>query len=441
MTSTAVSFFLIHTLFYNYRQEEFQQRIKDHTISSITTLGESEKFNQNILQALNEVSVNRLYKEKTLIFNQNKKLIYSSIDDTVIEFSNDILKELNDKKDVVESRENEFDVIGMRYIFNGKIFYAITKAHDVFGYTKLNFLKITLIVLFFVISGLILLTSFLLSKQITEPLVQMAAALKIINIETQNLHLPTPEIKDEIYLLSERFNELLNSLHSSYNFQKNAIHHISHELKTPIAVLVSNLEMVEMEKDPEKIKTELQAIKADSKKLGDMINILLDIAKVESQTHLNFSNLRLDELVFESIENSKKIEPTFILHFEIDENFENEEDISIVGNQRLMGMAIQNLVNNCLAYSNKKEAKIKLKKQLGHIYLSFENPGNPISLEDQSQLFSDFFRGKNSEGTRGLGLGLSLVKKILDLHQAKIDYEYENGMNKFILRFTKILAH
>jgi len=435
MTVTAIAFFLVYTLFYNYRQEEYQQRMKDHSIAAITTLGESEKFNQNILQALNEVSVNRLYKEKTLIFDEHKNLIYSSVDDTVIEFPNDILKELNEKKDIVEKSEGEFDIVGIRYKFNNKIFFAISKAQDVFGYSKLQYLKFTLITLFFIISGLILLISFILSKQISEPLVQMAAALKIINIDTAKIKLPTPEIKDEIYLLSERFNELLESLHTAYSFQKNAIHHISHELKTPIAVLVSNLEMLEMEQEDANLKNGIKRIKEDSKQLGDMINILLDIAKVESQANLSFSTLRLDELIFECIENSKKIEPKFMLQFEMDDHIESDEDISVQGNHRLIGMAIQNLINNCHSYATKKEAKIVLKKQLNHLYINVENPGEEIPKEEQDHLFSEFFRGKQAHGTRGLGLGLALVKKILDLHQAAITYEFEKGMNRFVIKF------
>ncbi len=436
MTVLAMAFFLIYTLFYNFRREEYQQRMKDHSIAAITTLGETEKYNQNILQALNEVSVNRLYKEKTLIFDQQKKLIYSSIDDTVIEFPNEILKELNEKKDLVETSEDKFDIIGIRYTFNKKVFYAISKAQDIFGYSKLSFLKYTLITLFFVISGIILLISFVLSKQISEPLVQMAAALKIINIETAGLTLPTPQIKDEIYLLSERFNELLKSLHTAYSFQKNAIHHISHELKTPIAVLVSNLEMLEMEKDPEKKQKGIIQVKEDSKKLGDMINILLDIAKVENQANLSFSKIRLDESIFECIENSKKIAPDFAIHFEMDQDIESDDDITILGNNRLIGMAFQNLINNCLLYSLKKEAHIRLKKQFKHIYIQVENPGNEIPTGEQKHLFAEFFRGKHAEGTRGLGLGLALVKKIVDLHKANISYEYEKGINRFIIGFS-----
>lgn len=431
----AVAFSLVYTLFYNYRQEEFQQRMKDHSISAITTLGETEKFNENILQALNEVTVNRLYKEKTLIFDAQKKLIYSSIDDTVIEFPNDILKELNEKKELVEAKENNFDLVGIRYTFNNKVFYAITKAYDIFGYSKLNFLKITLISLFFVISALILLTSFLLSKQITEPLVQMASALKIINIETSNLTLPTPTLKDEIYLLSERFNELLSSLHSAYSFQKNAIHHISHELKTPIAILVSNLEMLENEKNQERLAQGVQLIKEDAKKLGDMINVLLEIAKVESQANLSFSAVRLDELLFESIENAKKITPHFNFDFQMDQNIESDQDISIQGNHRLLSMAIQNLVNNCYAYSTTNEGKIRVWRQLNHLYIAVSNQGKPIEADEQDKLFTEFFRGKNAEGKRGLGLGLALVKKIMDLHHAQISYEFEKGVIRFILRF------
>jgi len=300
------SFLLIFAVFSNYRREEYQQRIKDHTISTITDLSEAKQLNHNVLQSMNLLNINKLYQEKTLLFNANKQLIYSSLNDTKIQFSKDLLFNLSADKPVLESREGDTDVVGVYFVFNKEVYYGITKAYDVFGYSKLEFLKYTLLVLFGLISGLILISSFALANRISKPIISMAAALKIINIETANHLLPIPEARDEIYLLTSRFNELMKRLQDSFSFQKHAVHHISHELKTPISILVSNLERLEKESDLGKIKTGINEQKEDTKILGDMINALLEIAKVETHSNLTFQEIRMDELVFDWVSEMKK---------------------------------------------------------------------------------------------------------------------------------------
>ena len=244
------AFLLIFAVFSNYRREEYQQRIKDHTISTITNLSEAKQINQNVLQSMNKLNINKLFKERTLLFNSRKELIYSSINDTRVEFSKEILKSLGPDVPLLESHEGDTDIVGVYFVFNKEIYFGITKAYDAFGFSKLAFLKNTLFVLFGIIAAIILITSFLLSNRITQPIVSMAKALENITIHEENQFLPIPKGQDEIYLLTKRFNELMKRLQDSFSFQKHAVHHISHELKTPIAILVSNLERLESEKDP-----------------------------------------------------------------------------------------------------------------------------------------------------------------------------------------------
>ena len=430
------SFLLIFAVFSNYRREEYQQRIKDHTISTITDLSEAKQLNHNVLQSMNLLNINKLYQEKTLLFNANKQLIYSSLNDTKIQFSKDLLFNLSADKPVLESREGDTDVVGVYFVFNKEVYYGITKAYDVFGYSKLEFLKYTLLVLFGLISGLILISSFALANRISKPIISMAAALKIINIETANHLLPIPEARDEIYLLTSRFNELMKRLQDSFSFQKHAVHHISHELKTPISILVSNLERLEKESDLEKIKTGINEQKEDTKILGDMINALLEIAKVETHSNLTFQEIRMDELVFDWVSEMKKIHPKFKFDVQFDEKIESVHGLSVQGNLRLLKMVIQNLLLNCVNYASDHRAQIYFKNQRGKLLIQISNKGKNISSEEIPYLFQHFFRGENSQGKRGFGLGLVLVNKIIQLHGGEIEYDSpSNSVNKFTLFF------
>ncbi len=430
------AFLLIFAVFSNYRREEYQQRIKDHTISTITDLSEAKQLNHNVLQSMNLLTINKLYQERTLLFNAQKQVIYSSLNDTKIAFSTDMLHNLSPEKPVLESREGDTDVVGVYFVFNKEVFYGITKAYDVFGFSKLAFLKYTLLVLFGLISALILISSFVLANQITKPIISMAAALKIINVETANHLLPIPEAKDEIFLLTSRFNELMKRLQDSFSFQKHAVHHISHELKTPISILVSNLERLEKEPDLTLIKKGITEQKEDTKLLGDMINALLEIAKVETHSNLTFQEVRLDELVFDWVSELKKIYPKFKFDVQFDEKIESVHGLSVQGNLRLLKMVIQNLLLNCVNYASDHRAQIYFKNQRGKLLIQISNKGKNIATEEIPFLFQHFFRGDNSQGKRGFGLGLVLVNKIIQLHGGEVQYESPStALNKFTLFF------
>lgn len=430
------AFLLIYTVFSNYRREEYQQRIKDHTISTITELSEAKQLNHNVLQSMNLLNINKLYQEKTVLFNAKKQVIYSSLNDTKITFSANLLANLSPEKPLLESREGDTDVVGVYFVFNKEVYYGITKAYDVFGYSKLEFLKYTLLVLFVVIAGIILLSSFALANQISKPIISMAASLKIINMETANHLLPIPESKDEIYILANRFNELMKRLQDSFSFQKHAVHHISHELKTPISILVSNLERLENEKDQAKLMKGISEQKEDTKLLGDMINALLEIAKVETHSNLTFQEVRMDELVFDWVSEIKKIHPKFKFDVQFDEKIESVSGLSVQGNMRLLKMVIQNLLLNCVNYASDQRAQIYFRNQRGKLLIQISNKGENISMDEIPFLFQHFFRGDNSQGKRGFGLGLVLVNKIVQLHGGEIQYESpENALNKFTLFF------
>lgn len=430
-----VAFIIIYSLFSNYRTEEFQQRIKDKTITTVKFLVEIEQIDHNLLQTMDEYTINNLYKEKILIFDGNKKLIYSSVDDTKIRYEKNILNELSADNPMIESMEENFDVVGICFQFGNRNYYGIAKAFDEFGLDKLSYLKSIFIVIFLVFSTVILITSYLISKQITQPINLMASELKKINLDSQNSLISVPDSRDEIHILASRFNELMKRLNDAFSFQKHAIHHISHELKTPIAVLVSNFEKMETEKDPEKLQSLIRNQKEDTKNLSDIINALLEISKVETGNKLETEQVRLDELIFEVLDEVKRLHEDFHFEIELDENIVSEELLMVKGNEKLLRLAIMNLATNCIRYSDSGKAKFRLYISAGELCLDVSNSGKIISDYEKQFLFQHFFRGENSKEHRGFGLGLVLISKITDLHKAHIRYASAGNMNIFTLGF------
>lgn len=418
-----ISFIIVYSLLSNYRTDEFRQRIKDKTFTTLQFLAEVKQIDHDLLQTMDKYTINNLYKEKLLIYDGNKKLIYASIDDTRIEFHGDVLDRLSNSVPEIEYEENDFDVVGVLFEYNKQKYYAIAKAYDEYGLDKISYLKYILIVIFIFISLMVLLSSFVLSREISQPINRMAQELSQLSIESRNSLVTVPSSGDETEMLAKRFNDLMKKLNDAFSFQKHAVHHISHELKTPIAKLVSNFEKMQNETDISALKRSMQSQMEDTKNLGDIIDTLLEISKVESGSKIDMENVRVDELVFDVIQEFGILHESFIFDVEIDETIDDEEKLSVRGNRKLVRLALVNLAANCVQYSNDRRARIRISSGSHYLLLSFINSGNIILDHEKQFIFQHFYRGQNSHEKRGFGLGLVLTAKIIELHKGRIEYE------------------
>lgn len=430
-----LTLFFIYQLFADYRKEEYQDRLRDKIVITLKFLAEVEQLDHDMLQQIDKFSINNLYTENLLLFDGNKHLIYSGIDDTRILFDDEVLHQLSPKRKLIETGEKGYDVVGAYVEYNGKPFYGITKAYDTFGFAKLEYLKLVLLIAFAIISVAILFVSNLLAGRISGPLNKMTSEIGTIDFALDNAHINVPDRRDEIHYLATRFNELMTSLHNAFSFQKHAIHHISHELKTPIAILVSNFDRIEKEKDPAQLQTLISNQKEDTKNLGDIINALLEISKIEAGSTKFVDKVRVDELIFDIIEELRTIHEEFNFSVEINGDIESEESLTITGNKRLLKSAFTNLAVNSMNYGTDHQARIVISPQQNSIQISFENKGQIISDVEVPFLFKHFFRGNNSKGKRGFGLGLVFVQRIIEMHKGTVEYTSKDGeVNVFTVR-------
>jgi signal transduction histidine kinase len=425
ITLIGAAFLFIFTLFSEYREEEFQQRQKERITGTLRVLSEVKKLDEKIVKSLNRLTINDLYNEKLLIFDQNKQIIYTSIDDTPIPFSADILNKLSDKKTWIEQKDGLYDVVGISMTSQNSSYYGICKAYDTFGYSKLNYLSNILIFTFIGISVIIILVSFYLSRKLTQPIVSITRKINSYNFNEAYSPIEFEDTKDEIAVLARQFNKLMKRMNEVFSFQKHAIHHISHELKTPVAILVSNFERIEKETDPENIRSWLKIQKEDTKSLSEIINSLLEIAKAESDQTLMQESIRMDELIFDVAGELGSIYPDFQYAVEYS-GTEDENNLVVSANVRLLKAAVSNLMVNCAQYSIDNRAKIRFTNGQDHLVIDFENRGPIISEAENQFLFQHFFRGESSKGKKGFGLGLVFIHKIMTLHGGQIRYS-SNG--------------
>lgn len=435
---TAFAFTIIYLLFSEYREEEFQQRQKEKIQYTIKLLSEYLEMSKNLSIMMDKLTIHDFYDEKMLVFDGEKDLIFSSIDDLPITDYTKILHSLSPATRWIETKEGNYDVIGVYLESNQKSYYAISKAYDVFGYAKIYYLRNVLIGIFVAITLIVSLISLFFSNKISKPITALAEKLNKFDLSSDKAtEIPIETSSYELEYLTERFNELVKRTHEAFSFQKNTIHHISHELKTPIAILVSELERTNSYTDIDQIKPILESQINKAKSIGGIINVLLEISKIESGQLLRKQRIRIDELIFDIIEELNIVFPNFNFDINYFPDDIVEQKLNLKVNEMLVKQALQNIMTNCIAYSSNARAIIKLDCSFtNELKIIFSNVGNTVSEEEEKYLFNHFFRGSNSQGKIGFGLGLVLAKKIVTLHSGTIAYySTSNNLNTFKVTF------
>ena len=433
-----ITLFFIYTLFYEYREEEFQQKQKQKITSTIKFLTEIKQADASIIQAMDRISINEFYDEKLLIFDHAKELIYSSIDDLQIldKEANAILTMLTIAHPWLETKDDLYDVVGVYVKYNNNTYYGINKAFDESGYSKLDFLGYVLIFTFLGISLVIILIAYYLSRIIAEPIVDITEKITDYNFDTLYIPIQIKSSENEIVVLAEQFNKLMKRMKEAVSFQKHAIKHISHELKTPIAILVSNFERMENETDLEVLKVQLGRQKEDTKSLSEIINMLLELSKTDTGQSLPKTKIRVDELIFDTIDELAQVYPNFEFSLDYLGPTDDEELLTIVGSARLLKAAFMNLMLNSIHYSSNNEGNIHIITGEKRLQIDFINQGPIITSEEQKYIFQHFFRGENSKGKSGFGLGLVFIHKIISQHNGSISYTPdEKRLNTFSVIF------
>ena len=203
--------------------------------------------------------------------------------------------------------------------------------------------------------------------------------------------------------------------------------------------MVSELEKIEQSNDMEQIKSELYRQTQKAKSLGNIINVLLQISKIESGQAIAKNTIRIDDIVFNCIAEINTLYPNFhfLVHFTPD-SF-NETILNIIANEPLIKQGFLNLLMNAVHYSDNQKAKITFDGSSDKLILIISNSGKTLAEDEQRFIFTHFFRGSNAQTHQGFGLGLVLSQRIFSVHNATIKYHSnKNVENFFSIEFPQL---
>ncbi|WP_313373682.1 ATP-binding protein [Chishuiella sp.] len=421
----AAILFLFAFIIYNSakkdREKEFFIILKKEAITK-ANLFLKAKVDAEVLHSIYSNNRETLNEVEVAIFNNHQQLLYhDAVEIDFVKETNQLLKKIQ-KKGYLSYYQSKWQVVGFRYTFNNNDYVITAAALDEYGYNKLNNLLKNIIIIYFLSLLLIIIAAFFFTNKAINPIKKITNRTKEISASNLDLRIEIESKGDELAELSTTINQMLSRLENSFDAQKNFVSNIAHELRTPLATVITELEY---SLNKSRTKDEYQEIIRnaldDTKQIVRLSNSLLDLAKASyDPSEINFKPTRIDELIMEAISfvqnnnNSYKIELNFI------QFPENENEMITIANEYLLKVAFVNLIENACKYSFDKTCFIKIDFNIENIKLEFINSGNKIPKEDLDCLFNPFYRGQNKTNIVGHGIGLYLVKKIIDLHDAHI---------------------
>lgn len=426
------SFLVVYTN-YEFRKIEFKKRLEEKALTTLKLLIDVKEVDRKLLRIIDKNSVNKLYDEKTLIFNDSLNLIYSSLDDHHIHWKKSDLKYLK-KNHTFFRQKGENEIFGMYYYSKGKPYYVLISAHDTRGKRKIEFLIFIMILtsITFLIASWLLIRYFV--KRGLNPLNIFHKRISQINESNLNTRLEiNKDIKGEIDLLASEFNLMLDRIEEAYQKQREFTAQASHELKTPIARIIVQLENLSRELGTDN-KESAKKIILDAQNLNELIQSLLLLTKVENQDSSLGENVFVNEILENAIDKICKLYPDFKIQYNIEINDYELDVLALNCDKTLMEIVFINLLKNAYLYSDLKEVEIFVKNEENKLLVIFENDGSMINQTDVSEIFKPFVRGKNASGKSGLGLGLRIVERILSFYGYSVNYYYDKK-NRFIVRF------
>lgn len=219
----------------------------------------------------------------------------------------------------------------------------------------------------------------------------------------------------------------------TWNEQKQFIADASHELKTPLTVIMTNAEMMTDKSYTEGDRDNFtKNILSTSRRMRGLIESLLELARLDNNSNRapqKFSTVDFSKLINDSI---LPFEPLFYEN-EMELSTDIDENINVEGDKEKLRQVINILLDNALKYSDPAEkVTVKLKQQSSNCLLSVSGLGTPLTKEDCVNIFKRFYRVDQSRNDgQSYGLGLSIADSIISEHNGKIWAESENGYNIF----------
>lgn len=281
-----------------------------------------------------------------------------------------------------------------------------------------------------IIFGISLIISYVISSQISRPIVKISDSAKKLANGDFNVSFSTDSKVQEIKELSTTLDLAKNELSKTDELRRDLMANVGHDLRTPLTMIKAYAEMTrDLENQtPEKRAENMNIIIEETDRLNVLVSDILDLSKLQSSTYeLKIEEFDLNELI-------RNIIKRFYILIDSDGYefiYTNDKEIKVKADKKRIEQVIYNLLNNAVNYTGEdKKIYINVTDEKKKVLVEIRDTGKGIDKEEIKYIWNKYYHNekKHKRNAFGTGLGLSIVKTILESHNYK--YGVKSVKNK-----------
>lgn len=289
---------------------------------------------------------------------------------------------------------------------------------------------------FYVLIPLTLLSflgGYLISGQMLNPLKDLNDEMENLSTKSLGKQIKYEDTGDEISGLIRNFNRMSERLGLAFKSQKEFVENASHELKNPLAVIQSNLDLAleDGKISEEELKEILNESRTSVKYMSKLTEDLLLLSALEN-------DIEKEEIdIVQILRNCSKNLKTMAEEKKFKIKITGKKLLVINGNGILLSRAFSNILENSIKYSHGDKVEINVKKENSKKIVEFKDNGQGVPKEDIEKIFDRFYRVDKSRSrkTGGSGIGLSITKKIVEVHDGRVYAENIKNGFRIVMEF------
>ncbi len=418
------SFLIVYENYSFFRQANFYDRLEDRAHVLTNAYLDASGLDEKTIHTLNEYTVSISPNLRVTLYTPEGKLLQPI--GSQIPITPQIINDLKYKSPL------EYQINDTQYIFfsmhhkTGDII-ALSAAYDKTGFSKVAFLRKLFILILFLAIITTAVVGWLFSRYSLRPMNEVVNEAQLITANNLHKRLSVQNERDEIGNLSITFNKMLDRLESAFNLQKEFVSNASHEFKTPLTSMKGQIQVALLRaRSIEDYQSLLQSLNEDIDNLIGLLTSLHELAKANAKIPQNeFKSVSLLDILMDTQNDLLKNKPHYKIEISVNNSIDQPEKINCFGDVNLLKSAFTNIIDNGCKFSASHNVTVVIAYKNGQNILTFKDHGLGIATENLDLIFEPFFRANETRIIHGYGIGLSLVKRIVEWHKGTIQVRSE----------------